>query len=143
MFIFSLFCLSAQNALKDKADNIIGTYSGKQGSDNFKANITKQTDGTYRAKVIWVEKDKDDKGNKLLDKKNPDKKLRNVPIDQIVIFSGLKYNAKEKRWDDTKIYDPRHGIRANLEVWFEKDGSLRIRGSKFGISESVYWKKIQ
>lgn len=132
----------AQNALNNKAESIIGTYSGKQGDDLFKAKISQQKDGTFSAQVIWVEHDRDANGNKLLDTKNPDKSLRNTPCDQIVLFSGLKYNAKEKCWDGTKIYDPQRGIKAKLQVEFTDDGQLKLRGSILGIGESVYWKKI-
>lgn len=133
----------AQNALNNKADNIVGTYQGKQGDDNFKASITKQADGNYKCQMIWLEKDRDENGNKLLDEKNPDKSLRSVPCDQIVLFSDLKYNAKESRWDGTKIYDPQRGIRAKLHAEFTKEGQLKLRGSVMGIGESVYWDKIK
>lgn len=133
---------TAQNALNNKADNIVGTYSGKQGSDRFKAKIEKMADATYRCRVIWLEHDKDADGNKILDRKNPDKKLRSTPADRIVIFSGLKYDSKNHRWNGTKIYDPQRGIRANLVADFSDDGRLRLKGSLMGISESVYWKKI-
>lgn len=131
----------AQNGLNDNADNIVGTYSGVQGKDKFRAKIVKLTDGSYRGQVIWMENDKDAQGNKRLDTKNPDKKLRDKPADQVILFSGLKYNAKKKRWDDTKIYDPQRGIRANLTVEFMSDGRLKLRGSIMGIGESVYWTK--
>ena len=134
--------LAAQQSLNNQADNIIGTYSGKQGSDKFRAKIVKLTDGTYRGQVIWLENDKDRDGNKILDSKNPDKKLRNKPADRIVLFSGLKYDAKNHQWNGTKIYDPQRGIRANLVVDFTDDGRLRVKGSLFGISESVYWQKM-
>jgi uncharacterized protein (DUF2147 family) len=133
----------AQNTLNDKAESIIGTYSGKQGDDLFKAQVTQQQDGSFTCQVIWIENDRDQNGNKILDTKNPDKSLRNTPCDQIVLFSGLQYNAKEKRWDGTKIYDPQRGIKAKLQVTFTKDGLLKLRGSLLGISESVYWKKIK
>ena len=133
----------AQNALNNKADNIVGTYQGKQGEDLFKATITKQSDGSFKGQVIWVEHDRDVNGNKLLDEKNPDKSLRTVPCDQIVLFSGLKYNAKDQRWDDTKIYDPQRGIKAKMQAEFTKEGQLKIRGSVMGIGESVYWDKIK
>lgn len=135
--------LKAQNARNnDNADNIVGIYKGKQGDDNFKAKIVKLANGTYQGQVIWMERDRDAKGNLLLDTKNPDKSLRNKPANQIVLFTGLKYNAKKHRWDDTKIYDPQRGIRANLTVEFTNDGRLCIRGSLLGISESVYWTPI-
>ena len=132
---------AAQQGLNDKADNIVGTYSGKQGDDRFKVKIEKSADGTYRGQVIWLEHDRDAKGNKLLDKKNPDKSLRSKPADQIELFSGLKYNAKRHRWDDTKIYDPQRGLRAKLTVEFTADGRLALRGSLLGIGETVYWTK--
>lgn len=133
----------AQNALNSKADNIVGTYQGKQGDDLFKAAITKQANGNYQGQIIWLEKDRDANGNKLLDEKNPDKSLRNVPCDQIVIFSDLKYDTKHQRWDDTKIYDPQRGIRANLRAEFTDEGQLKLRGSVMGIGESVYWDKVK
>lgn len=133
----------AQNTLNSKADNIIGTYQGKQGNDLFKVRITKQADGTFKGQIFWLEKDRDDQGNKLLDEKNPDKSLRNVPCDQIVLFSGLEYNAKHQRWDGAKIYDPQRGLHAKLRAEFTDKGQLRLRGTVLGIGESVYWDKIQ
>lgn len=132
-----------QSTLNNAADNIVGTYSGLQKGDKFKAKIVKLTDGTYRGQIIWMENDKDANGNKRLDTKNPDKKLRNTPCDQIILFSGLKYDAKDKEWNGTKIYDPQRGMRAKMTARFEKDGRLRLRGSVMGIGESVYWTKIK
>lgn len=136
--------LAAQNALNEKADNIVGTYSGavKEGN-KFRVKIVKLTDGTYRGQVIWMDNAVDEHGNKLLDVKNPDKSLRSKPLDNVVLFSGLKYNAKKQCWDDAKIYDARRGIRARMMAEFTADGRLRIKGSLMGISESVYWNKEQ
>ena len=144
LILMTLFCVSsmvAQNALNDKADNIVGTYYGKQGDDRFKVKIVKLSDGTYRGQVIWLEHDKDANGNKILDTKNPDKSLRSKPADKIVLFSGLKYNAKKHCWGDTKIYDPQRGLKAHMSAEFAADGRLRVKGSLLGISESVYWTK--
>ena len=128
--------LAAQTALNNMADNIVGTYSGMQGDDRLKAKIVKLKDGTYRAQIVWLERDRDAKGNKLLDSKNPDKSLRTTPADRIVLFSGLRYDAKNHRWGDTKIYDPQRGIRAKLVAEFTADGRLRLKGSLMGISEA-------
>ncbi len=130
----------AQNVLNDKADNIVGTYSGKQGAERFRAKIVKLADGTYQGQVIWLEHDKDANGNKILDTKNPDKSLRSRPADRIVLFSGLKYDAKKHQWHGTKIYDPQRGLRAQMTAVFTADGRLRIRGTLLGISEDVYWQ---
>lgn len=133
----------AQNALNNNGDNIVGTYESTQNGDRFKAKIEKLKDGTYRGQVFWMENDKDAKGNKRLDEKNPDKSLRSTPADRIVLFSGLKYDAKKKEWNDTKIYDPQRGVRAKMTACFDKDGSLAITGSVLMIRETVHWKKIQ
>ncbi len=132
----------AQNALNDAADNIVGVYQGTQNGDKFKAKIVKLTNGKYRGQIIWMQNPNDANGKKRLDTKNPDEKLRNTPCDQIVLFSGLEYNAKKKRWDGTKIYDPQRGMKANLTVEFDKDGRLKLRGSILGIGETVYWTKL-
>ena len=142
--LMALICASpmvAQSVLNDKADNIVGTYSGKQGDDRFRAKIVKLTDGTYRGQVIWMERDKDAKGNKILDTKNPDKNLRSKPADQVVLFSGLKYDSKKHCWNDTKIYDPQRGLKASMTAEFVADGRLLIKGSVLGIGESVFWNK--
>lgn len=133
--------LQAQNALNDNGANIVGTYLGKQGDDRFKVKIVKLTDGTYRGQVVWMERDRDSKGNKILDTKNPDRSLRSKPADQAVLFSGLKYDAKKRCWGGTKIYDPQRGLKANMTAEFTADGQLRIRGTVLGIGESVYWDK--
>ncbi|MBR4229409.1 MAG: DUF2147 domain-containing protein [Bacteroidales bacterium] len=145
IILVALLCagqMAAQNALNDKADNIVGTYASKYGDNRFKVRIVKLNDGTYRGQVLWMEHDRDAKGNKLLDTKNPDKRLRLKPADQVVLFSGLKYDAKNKCWGDTKIYDPQHGIKANMTAEFIADGRLRIRGSLFGIGQSIYWTAV-
>jgi len=134
--------LVAQNAPGIKADNIVGTYTGRQNNDRFKVRVSRQDDGTYKAQVFWVENDRDKDGNKILDSKNPDKSLRNIPCDRIVLFSGLRYNAKDRCWDGTKVYDPQRGIRAKMKAWFANDGRLCIKGTLLGISETVYWQPL-
>ena len=147
---FLLLCLAvtaglpaaAQQLTNGSADNIVGNYIGRQNGDCFKVRVTRLADGTYRAQVYWVERDCDESGRKILDSKNPDRSLRQTPYDQIVLFNGLKYNAKDKCWDGTKIYDPQRGIRANMRADFTPKGNLRIRGSLLGISETIYWQRI-
>ncbi len=140
--LLSLTTAVSQDPLNNAADNIVGTYSGELNGDKFKAKITKLTDGSYRGQIIWVENDRDAQGHKLLDTKNPDKKLRNTPCDRIVLFSGLRYDAKEREWSGTKIYDPTRGMRAKLVASWTKDGQLRLKCSVMGISKNLYWQRI-
>lgn len=141
--IFATICTVAQNPLNNAADNIVGTYSGDLNGDKFRAKITKLADGSYRGQIIWVENDCDAQGNKRLDTKNPDKKLRSVSCDRIVLFNGLRYDAKEREWSGTKIYDPTRGIRAKLVASWTRDGQLRLKCSVMGISKNLYWQQIE
>ncbi|MCQ2139513.1 MAG: DUF2147 domain-containing protein [Bacteroidales bacterium] len=132
-----------QNALNDKADSILGDYSSTQGGAQYKVHVTKNANGTYKAQIFWVSDPYDKNGKRNLDVKNPNKSLRSVPTDQVVLSDGLQYNAQDKTWGGTKIYDPQRGINAKVTASFEKDGTLKLRGTVLGIGESAYWKRIK
>lgn len=134
---------SFAQGINDKADNIVGEYLTDRGGSKSKVRVTKNVDGTYDAQVFWVEKPLDAKGNKRKDVKNPDKNLRNVDIDQVVVVKGLKYDADDKVWGDTKIYDPSKGIRVNVTAEFESSEKLKLRGTILGIGTTIYWTKIK
>lgn len=138
---FMSVCAWAQG-LNDVSDNILGNWRATRGGEVSKVRVTKSPDGTYMAQVYWVEVDKDKNGNKKLDRKNPDKSLRTTPCDQIVLIKGLRYNAAKKQWDGTEVYDPTKGMHAKCVVSFQEDGRLRIKGSILGISQSVYWTRL-
>lgn len=122
------------------ADSILGNYESVQGEDSFKVKFTKNTDGSYKAQIYWLAQPNDPKtGKPFLDEKNPDKSLRNVHSDQIVLINGLKYNAEKKQWDGAKIYDPQRGLKANVTASFQPDGRLMLKGTIMGIGEKVYW----
>ena len=141
LLIASLMMCVGLLAQNDRADNIVGIYSGGIGRDAFKASIEKAPDGTFRGHVIWVAERYGKDGRLRLDARNPDKSLRDTPIDEIVLFKGLKYNPGKQQWDGTKIYDPNRGIRANVSIKFDGAKTLKIRGSLLGISETEIWTK--
>ena len=85
----------------------------------------------------------DEDGNVRLDEKNPDRSLRHVECDKIVLFSGLKYEPSKDKWSDAKLYDPTRGIRANMTCEFEADGKLKVKGSLLGFSQSIYWIPLE
>ena len=132
----------AQN-FNDKADNIVGEYLTDRGGSKSKVRVTKNAQGTYDAQVFWVEKPLDDKGQKRKDVKNPDKGLRNVDIDKVVLVKGLKYDAKGKEWTDTKIYDPGSGKIYSVDIEFKDAKTLKVYGNILGIGKTVYWTRIE
>ena len=133
----------AQN-FNDKADNIIGEYLTDRGGSKSKVRITKNAQGTYDAQVFWVENPYEADGKtKRKDVKNPDKALRNVDVDKIVIVKGLKYDAEDKCWGGAKIYDPTKGLKVNAEAQFETADKLRLRGTILGMGVTLYWTRIK
>ena len=148
-FMMTLLCAlvfsmpSFAQGINDKADNIVGEYLTDRGGSKSKVRVTKNADGTFCAQVFWVEKPYDAQGKKRKDVKNPDKSLRNVDIDQVVVVKGLKYDAEEKTWGDAKIYDPSKGIRVNVTAEFVDANKLKLRGTVFGIGTTLYWTRIK
>ena len=90
-----------------------------------------------------MKNDRDADGNKRLDTKNPDKSLRMVPCDEVVLFTGLKHNARKQCWDGTKIYDLQRGFSAKMSAAFIDDATLRITGTVLGLSGHFTWKKLE
>ena len=139
-----IFAIPAMaQGINDKADNIIGEYLTDRGGSKSKVRITKNADGTYNAQVFWVENPYDKDGKKRKDVKNPDKSLRNVDVDQIVIVKGLQYDVEEKKWGGAKMYDPTKGIRVNATAEFETADKLKLRGTIMGLGVTLYWTRIK
>lgn len=141
LLAMGLVPVAAQTAANDKADNIIGNYLVKLGNEESKVRVTKEKEGTFTAQIYWVKDACDKDGKKRLDIGNPDKSLRSVPCDEIVLISGLKYNTSKSQWDGAKIYDPTRGIKANAVFKFNDKGQLTVKGSLMGISETIVWER--
>lgn len=124
-------------------DAIVGDYFSIHGKDEYKVRVSEKPDGSFKAQLFWTKNSINPATGKIwTDYKNPDKSLRDTPCDQIVIIDGLKYNEAKDQWDGAKIYDPRHGIKANVVVKRNPDGNLTLKCSLLGISETVIWKKL-
>ena len=132
-----------QNNLNANGDNLIGNYLIEHGKDVSKVRFTKADDGTYTCQVYYLRDNRDKRGNVILDVHNPDKSLRGIPCDRIVLIRGLKYNDQKQQWDGAKIYDPTRGLKANVTASFAPDGRHRLRGQVLGIGETLYWKRIE
>ncbi len=140
----AIFALpSLAQGINDNGDNIIGEYLTDRGGSKSKVRVTKNADGTYDAQVFWVEKPYGEDGKKRKDVKNPDKALREVDIDQVVIVKGLKYDPEDKSWGGTKIYDPSKGIKVNASAEFETADKLKLRGTILGVGVTLYWTRIK
>lgn len=148
-FIIALLCSvlfatpSFSQSMNSKGDNIIGEYLSIKDGGKSKIRVTKASDGTYTAQVFWVERALDKDGNKRKDSKNPDKSLRNVTLDNVVIIKTLKYDADDQEWGDTEIYDPSSGKIYDVDIEFKDSKTLKVYGNIWGIGKTVYWEKLK
>ena len=146
---FTLLCAvmftipSFAQDMNSKGDNIIGEYLSIKDGKKSKIRISKASNGTYTAQVFWVENPLDKNGNKRKDEKNPNKNLRNVDVDKIVLIKGLKYDADDKEWGDTDIYDPTGGKVYSVDIEFKDSKTLEVYGNIWGIGKTVYWTRIE
>ena len=133
---------SAQEDMNLLPDAILGEYEVLHQGEYARIRITRDTDSTYMAQVFWLDDMYDRRGNVRLDERNPDKELRQIPCNQIVLMTGLKYDDRKQRWGDTKLYDPTRGVRASVTCEFREEKGLRVRMSFLCFSQTCWWKKL-
>lgn len=123
-----LFILLAVMSSAQKADDICGIYHSKDpfSKEGSQCEIYKAANGTYEAKVVWVE--------------NPKKK------DQLglVFMTGLTYNAKEKEYQNGKLkYPGKSGTYKTYIRLTDDKKTMKMRGylgvSLFGMT--VDWTR--
>ena len=132
----------SQSDLNVSPDSIVGEYEVLHQGECAKVRVVKDTDSTYSAQVFWVDDMYDKHGRQRRDKKNPDRSLREQSVDEIVLMTGLKYDAQKQRWGDTKLYDPTRGVRANVNCEFRDRKGLRVRMSFLCFSQTCFWRKL-
>lgn len=123
-----LFILLAAMSYAQKADDICGIYHSKDpfSKEGSQCEIYKAANGTYEAKVVWVE--------------NPKKK------DQLglVFMTGLTYNAKDKEYQNGKLkYPGKSGTYKTYIRLTDDKKTMKMRGylgvSLFGMT--VDWTR--
>jgi uncharacterized protein (DUF2147 family) len=141
-----LICLLTitQNSLSQDAEDILGYWSTEE--DKGTIEITKSQKG-YRGKLVWV--DVVHRGEEtidtVLDKENPDPRLRKKSVVGLTIFKNFKFDPEDRDWVNGRIYDPESGNTYSSKMWFEEGNKevLFIRGyigiSLFG--RTTQWRR--
>ncbi len=128
VFLIGMFMTLFGAMFAQNADDICGIYHSKDpfSKEGSQCEIYKASDGTYEAKVVWVE--------------NPKKK------DQLglVFMTGLKYNEKEKEYQNGKLkYPGKSGTYKTFIRLVNDNKTMKMRGylgvSLFGMT--VDWTR--
>ena len=117
--LLSAFSLNAQH----NPDAILGKWESAE--KNLIVEVYKQDDN-FQARIVWFSNPE----NMLpeTDIKNPNEELRSRKIVGMDVLSGLKYNARQNRWTDGKIYDCTSGRTWDATVWLISPNDLKVRG---------------
>lgn len=81
----------------------------------------------YEGKIVWLKEPKDANGANKVDKHNPDERLRNKPVNGLVILRGLKLETSGKFTGGT-IYDPKNGKTYSCKMNLIDPTNLEVRG---------------
>ena len=128
--------LSAQN----NGDRLLGTYLAVLSHNDAKIRVIRHGDG-YRMQVCWLKETHHPDGRLKTDSKNPDKSRRATPLDQVVLIDHVTYDNGV--WRNGRIYDPTSGKSYKVELRFEDDKTLEVRGIVGPFHKSFHWTKIQ
>ncbi len=137
--IFGLFFVVILQSYGQSEDAVLGNWLT---ADKTAQIAIEKTGTNYIGKVIWL-KDSTVDGKPLTDKNNEDPKLRDRPINGLVLISGLKY--EKAMWKGGEIYDPKTGKTYSCEIRLPSADVLELKGY-LGFSfvgKTVEWTRIK
>ena len=106
------------------ADSILGHWNTEE--DEATIEIYKEN-GKYYGKVEAL-KIPMEEGRPRKDIRNRDEKLKNRDIQGILLFYDMEYNAKSKRWENGRVYDPYQGYDAECIITLADANTIKIKG---------------
>lgn len=118
-----VLCISVLCFAQQDKHQIIGKWINEH--EDSKVEFYIGEDSTFFAKLIWV--------------KNQKKKER----EGMVFIKGMKYDEQKAQWLTDYMYSPDHRMVAKGILWIESDGTLNVRGKKFGISQVEKFSRIK
>jgi uncharacterized protein (DUF2147 family) len=123
LLILTLIVSASSFASDYKAEDIIGTWLSEKKDGVIKVSLV---DGKFRGHLIAFKKEKKDLGKVVLDKNNPDDKLKIRELRGIKMLWGFKFDDDE--WSGGKIYDPVSGKIYKSYMSLDDKNTLSLRG---------------
>ena len=141
-----LFQMIMATAYATEADDILGVWNNQE--KDAKIEIQKCGD-KYCGKIVWLKVPNYPEGSvegipgtPKVDRNNPDKALRKLPIIGLQIVHDFSY-AGENNWTDGRVYDPKNGRTYSGKLTLVSPTQLNLRGF-IGISligRTAVWTK--
>jgi uncharacterized protein (DUF2147 family) len=96
-------------------------------------------------RIAWLREPNWTDGTPLVDKRNPDPKLRDRPVLGLLVLWGFSRGERDGRWDGGGMYHPEEGeyYRGALNV--RPDGTLRVRGYRKVpiVGKTQIWTRVR
>jgi uncharacterized protein (DUF2147 family) len=118
----------------------VGIWTNEEGKARFEIY---QSGNKLHGKIIQL-KEPLRNGKPKLDENNPDKKLRNRPLQGMVFMKDFKYDNGNK-WDDGTIYDPESGKTYSCYMKMTGKDKMEVKGY-IGISligRTQNWTRVE
>jgi uncharacterized protein (DUF2147 family) len=129
-------------AMAQKATDISGIWWNDEKTSKIEVV---EENGVFSGTIVYMAPEKFENGQPPRDEKNPDPALRERSVMGLQILNGLKYNVKDKEWQDGRIYDPKSGKTYDCYAWFENSTyKLFLKGYVVGIKwlgKSTEWTR--
>ena len=109
---------------QSKADDILGVWWNAEKTSKIEVY---KTGDKYFGKIVHLVEPNDASGKPKVDKDNPDAKLRNRPLQGMVILKGLKFDGGGE-YEDGQIYDPKSGKTYSANAELVNKNKLDLRG---------------
>jgi uncharacterized protein (DUF2147 family) len=142
LLLILLLGLWLTNAAAQKATDITGIWWNDEKTSKIEVV---EENGEFSGTIVYMVPEKYKNGQPPKDEKNPDPALRSRSVLGLQILNGLKFNVKDKEWQDGHIYDPKSGKTYDCFGWFENDtDNLFLKGYVVGIKwlgKSTEWTR--
>jgi len=150
---FILAALAGTALAADDPDAILGIWvtEQKEPGDSYSHIEVELRDGKYAGKIVWLsdpvyKEDDPEAGVTLHDRENPDESLRDRPLLGMDLMHGFRFNEKDGKWVDGKIYDPEAGKEYKCKVTMKDPDTLEVFGYiKVGfvkMGRDTIWKRV-
>lgn len=142
LFAIVAFAFLAINANAEiNPDAIIGTWQNGSGKGHVK--IFKER-GLYFGRIVWLKKATEENGQPRLDKKNPNKSLREKPLIGAIMLKNFTFDFDNEAWENGRVYDPGEGKEYKCVMRMKDANTLTVRGfiGFSFIGKSDEWKRV-
>lgn len=95
-------------------------------------------------RIVWLREPNWTDGKPLVDKRNPDPKLRDRPVLGLKVVWGFSRSERPGRWDGGRMYHPEEGKIYKGALTLRTDGRLRVRGYRKVpvVGKTQYWTRV-